>query len=265
MNVFLQLLALLAAPTILMAGVEQAPHVSLHPVTLDWLKWGVMVEVRGMDDTPRNVTPQIRADGAGVVGVQPSTASVSIREPAIFFVSLEATPPAQNAKMTFTLKEFPEVAVSCDLSPGIDLSRLSWDMWHQGEDFHADDAENTPSETAAWTSTNLPKLWNELGVTWVRTRFIVPESLHGLKLWLNIGAIDDHDVTFLNGNTIGRTNGWDVPRSYELTADLINWGKENEICIAVDNVNAGGGIYQLHDNTAVNVTDVVGVLRHHYL
>ncbi|MFC1717699.1 hypothetical protein ACFL6S_28820 [Candidatus Poribacteria bacterium] len=244
MNTFLQFLILLAAPVVLTAGVEQAPHVSLHPVTLDWLKLGAMVEVRGTDDTPRSITPQIRADGADVVSVQPLTASVSVQESALFFVSLEATPPAQNAKMTFALKEFPEIAVSCDISPGIDLSRLSWEIWHQGEDFHADDTKNIPSEAATWTPTNLPKLWNELGITWARTRFVIPESLHEVKLWLNIGAIDDHDVTFLNGNSIGRTNGWDVPRSYELPADLINWGKENEICIAVDNVNAGGGIYQ---------------------
>ncbi len=39
---------LLVAPVAFTAGVEQAPHVSLHPVTLDWLKLGAMVEVRGI-------------------------------------------------------------------------------------------------------------------------------------------------------------------------------------------------------------------------
>ena len=133
----------------------------------------------------------------------------NIQEPVIFFVSLEATPSAQSAEMTFALKEFPETVVSCDLATGVDLSRFTWEMWYQGEGSHAGDVKTIPPDSTAWTPTRLPKLWNELGVTWVRTRLAIPESLRGVELWLNIGAVDDNDVTFLNGNIIGRTDGWD--------------------------------------------------------
>ena len=59
-----------------------------------------------------------------------------------------------------------------------------------------------------------------------------------------MGAIDDNDATFFNGERIGRTNGWDTPRDYAIPERLVRWGVENVLTVAVENVNAGGGPYK---------------------
>ena len=241
MNAIFQLVLMLINPAICVVESKETPNISIHLTILEQSGWRTMVMVRGVEQT---VTPQIQVEGAQVVSIHPKTADISTRKPVAFFILLKPTESSRQAKMTVTLKECPTVSASCDLPLGVDLSKLSWETWHQGKDIHADDVKTTPPTSVKWVSTQLPKLWQELGVTWARVRFVIPESLRGMKLWLRIGAIDDRDVTFLNGELIGRTDGWDIPRNYEISGDIIRWGQENELYIAVDNVHAGGGIHR---------------------
>lgn len=53
-----------------------------------------------------------------------------------------------------------------------------------------------------------------------------------------------NDVTYLNGEEIGRTHGWDTPRNYVLPERLIRWGKDNVLTMMVDNPTYGGGLYK---------------------
>lgn len=128
---------------------------------------------------------------------------------------------------------------------GIDLSKLNWrtkyDRERQGEKegYHLLEFDDSK-----WEIRKMPSLWDDLGYTWCRVRFVVPESWKGSDLYLIIGAIDDNDITYFNGQKIGETNGWDILRNYRIPAQLIKWGEENLLAIRVDNVNAGGGLYK---------------------
>jgi sialate O-acetylesterase len=74
----------------------------------------------------------------------------------------------------------------------------------------------------------------------LRKQFIL-DQINGV-LTLQIPAIDDNDVTYINGNKIGQTNGWDKKRSYQIPAEILKIGK-NVIAIRVEDTGGGGGIY----------------------
>ncbi|MEI6520081.1 MAG: sialate O-acetylesterase [bacterium] len=100
-------------------------------------------------------------------------------------------------------------------------------------------------DTKKWQPINMPmpdvaNSFNNMGSLWFRLDNVkIPDAWVGKKLTLNLGAIDDGDITWVNGVEIGRTlyenpNGWRTPRHYVLPADLI---KTNSISITIHAVN----------------------------
>lgn len=68
-----------------------------------------------------------------------------------------------------------------------------------------------------WAKMYVPKLWeDELGEingnVWFRTTVTLPESASGQQALLSLPAVDDADVTYLNGQQIGTTNGYNRAR-----------------------------------------------------
>lgn len=59
---------------------------------------------------------------------------------------------------------------------------------------------------------------------------------------VELGTVDDIDVTLINGREVGRTAGWDRPRRYVLPAGLLRPGK-NTLQIRVLDTGGGGGLY----------------------
>jgi sialate O-acetylesterase len=62
---------------------------------------------------------------------------------------------------------------------------------------------------------------------------------------LSLGAIDDFDRTFVNGQEVGRTdmktlNYWESPRSYQIPAGLLHEGENTIAVFAYDTGGAGG-------------------------
>ena len=52
-----------------------------------------------------------------------------------------------------------------------------------------------------------------------------------------MGSVDDNDVTYFNGEMIGRTEGWMAPRRYTIPAANVKSGKA---VIAVRLMDTGG-------------------------
>jgi len=128
---------------------------------------------------------------------------------------------------------------------GIDLTILPWKRTFTARGAPPDPRWASPDmDDSTWPEMRVPTLWNEVADAWCRVRVTVPEQWRGRKLRLVVGAVDDNDVTYLNGQEIGRTTGWDVPREYILPQGLIRWGTENLLTVMVDNTYAGGGIYK---------------------
>ncbi|MEQ1509824.1 MAG: sialate O-acetylesterase [Sphingopyxis sp.] len=59
---------------------------------------------------------------------------------------------------------------------------------------------------------------------------------------LALGTIDDIDVTQVNGQLVGMTTGWNVPRNYTLSPGALHAGV-NSISVTVLDTGGGGGLY----------------------
>lgn len=94
------------------------------------------------------------------------------------------------------------------------------------------------------------------GFAWYRATFTIPskyrkaaEEYGGLSLQL--GRIDDVDVTWFNGELIGKTGElppnyitkYDELRAYSIPASKVRWDQPNTIAIRVYDFTGNGGIY----------------------
>ncbi|MDW8322053.1 MAG: cellulase family glycosylhydrolase, partial [Armatimonadota bacterium] len=128
---------------------------------------------------------------------------------------------------------------------GIDLTQRVWKRLYTPREARSDPSlADVDLDDAAWEPFGVPNLWFDLRRAWCRVRFTVPEAWRDKKLRLYVAAIDDNDITFLNGQQVGRTNGWDLPRDYPLPSSLVRYGAENVLTVMVENVYAGGGLYK---------------------
>lgn len=113
-----------------------------------------------------------------------------------------------------------------------------------------------------WTSINPLQVWEQQGFAaydgyaWYRVKFLAPVSvkkdaeIYG-GLALELGKIDDADITWFNGKELGHTGNfppdyvcaWDAPRKYLIPSENIMWGQENVIAVRVFDQNGNGGLY----------------------
>jgi len=77
------------------------------------------------------------------------------------------------------------------------------------------------------------------GTVWFRTTFEIPGEWNGKNLVLSLGRIRDADVTYINGERVGATNGTTY-RKYVIPAKDLRTGT-NQIAIQVINFNDKGG------------------------
>ena len=103
-------------------------------------------------------------------------------------------------------------------------------------------------EGTTWVPTPVPsrrglgddRLHGRTGDFWYRREFTVPEHWPEADMALVIGAVDDFDVTWLNGERIGRTgvetpHHWETPRFYRFPGRLLHRGQTNTILITDKN------------------------------
>jgi sialate O-acetylesterase len=103
-------------------------------------------------------------------------------------------------------------------------------------------------DETAWQPIKVPSLWEQAGydgldgVAWYRASFelTADEAARGIRLGL--GAIDDNDISWVNGVEIGRTNNYSLPRVYDVPARALHAGR-NVIAVRVEDTGGGGGIW----------------------
>ena len=105
----------------------------------------------------------------------------------------------------------------------------------------------TDFNDSSWKLTTQPLSWskiNELkdfdGIVWMRKEVDIPASLAGKDLKLELGAIDDEDVTYWNGERVGTTSGWMANRSYTVPGKLVKAGK-NILTVRINDTGVEGG------------------------
>ena len=105
----------------------------------------------------------------------------------------------------------------------------------------------TDFNDSSWKSMTQPLSWSKIdelkdfdGIVWMRKEVDIPASLAGKDLKLELGAIDDEDVTYWNGQRIGMTSGWSRDRSYTVPGKRVKAGK-NVLTIRVNDTGGDGG------------------------
>ncbi|QXU43102.1 9-O-acetylesterase [Pedobacter sp. D749] len=103
-------------------------------------------------------------------------------------------------------------------------------------------------ESGNWKDMTLPTLWEDAalkdfdGVVWFTKKVTIPENWKTNRVKLNLGTIDDNDITFINGVKVGETAGYNVGRTYTIPANLLKVG-DNFITVRVFDSGGGGGLY----------------------
>jgi sialate O-acetylesterase len=101
-------------------------------------------------------------------------------------------------------------------------------------------------DDASWESLPVPSVWERAGyagmdgVAWYRTTFALADADVARPVRLSLGAIDDDDITWVNGVEVGRTQGYDTPRTYAVPRGVLRAGR-NVLAIRVVDGGGDGG------------------------
>ncbi len=111
---------------------------------------------------------------------------------------------------------------------------------------------NTDFDASDWEAIACPAEWSSLeevgmleGVVWMRTAIAIPERWIGKDLSLELGPVDEMDLTYVNGVEVGTSrviNDWNTPRVYQVPAALITSG-QLQLSIRIVNTHAQGGLF----------------------
>jgi sialate O-acetylesterase len=136
----------------------------------------------------------------------------------------------------------------------LERARVAW----EARNFHQDTGNRGEARGfarprgggAAWAAIDLPQVWESAGLpidgaVWFRREVTLPPDWAGRDLALSLGALDDFDVTYWNGERVGATGAetpsyWSAPRRYTVPGRLARAGK-NLIAVRVfDHYGSGG-------------------------
>ncbi|MCD6352144.1 MAG: beta galactosidase jelly roll domain-containing protein, partial [Armatimonadetes bacterium] len=111
-------------------------------------------------------------------------------------------------------------------------------------------------DDSSWKQVPQPGFWEDggadmggyNGVAWLRRHFSLPRGLPAEGLDLVLGAVDDEDWTWVNGQFVGHRGQdtdpddyWAVQRRYHVKAELLRPG-ENVVVVKVRDLRQKGGI-----------------------
>ena len=99
-----------------------------------------------------------------------------------------------------------------------------------------------------WKELALPQLWTNIelkevdGSVWFRKEIELDNSWSNKEATIRLAMVDDLDTTWVNGQLLGTTNGWNVQRTYTIPANVLRSGK-NVIAVRVVDYQGEGGIH----------------------
>lgn len=156
------------------------------------------------------------------------------------------------------LSAFVLVLLFADTAPAQSIVPAEWKFLTGDKPEYIDSAKNE----YWWNDISPLTVWERQGYqgydgfAWYRVKVVVPASMKKNAekydgLMLNLGKIDDADETFFNGHKVGATGkmppdyagAYDVPRTYLIPPDYVNWGGKNTIAVRVYDAGGDGGLY----------------------
>jgi sialate O-acetylesterase len=123
-----------------------------------------------------------------------------------------------------------------------------WQRWWQQHPGRAtDDTPWQPDAGGDWTPATpsarwvAPDLADHVGPVWYRTTLTLDAAQAAQPATLELGRVDEVDMSWLNGQPIGSSDGADTPRRYPLPAGTLYAGR-NTLVVNVLNTYRSGGI-----------------------
>lgn len=115
----------------------------------------------------------------------------------------------------------------------------------------ADRSSDYNASTLQWATMQVPGYWESLGqptldgIVWFKRTIDIPANWAGKDLKLDLGPIDDRDITYFNGQPIDSTMQgftWMAERHYRIPASLVKAGS-NTIVVKIIDDGGNGGMY----------------------
>lgn len=122
------------------------------------------------------------------------------------------------------------------------------DAWWKANDKNGLAKAQSHYDSSRWKVMPVPGVWETSalpdfdGLVWFRKVVTLPDAWVGKDLELSLGAIDDEEVTFVNGTQVGSTQSWDKKRVYRVPAKHWRAG-ENLIAVRVLDTASDGGFH----------------------
>ena len=123
-----------------------------------------------------------------------------------------------------------------------------WTKALAGEPGQKDGWSKADAAISGWSTAKMPAYYPAMdralerfdGFVWVARDFTVPAAMAGKPLALALPAIDDCDITWIDGVQVGATvNNWTQPRRYEIAKGLTAGSHRITVCI-LDMSGQGG-------------------------
>jgi len=106
--------------------------------------------------------------------------------------------------------------------------------------------QSLATDYSEWKSLKLPEVWRRtelkqrFGIVWVTKTIVLSAKEVEDSLALNLGRIDNEDMTYFNGKLIGQSKKTDFNRNYTVTKELLRVGL-NRITVRTKNPRDIGG------------------------
>lgn len=126
------------------------------------------------------------------------------------------------------------------------MNSISWENALLKNDAH----NAIDSAHAEWNQMLVPSVWESNGlqidgIVWFKRVIDIPKNWLGKPLTLELGPIDDKDITYFNGRVVGSTldeGMWMQNRKYTISPDFFMAGN-NLLAVKVIDNGGGGGIF----------------------
>jgi sialate O-acetylesterase len=108
---------------------------------------------------------------------------------------------------------------------------------------------DTAVDGPEWEDADLPMRWSDHprlrehdGVCWYRRTVEIPATWTGKECFLELGAIDDADIAFIDGRAVANTIAdWTTSRRYRIPASLVKGGTMT-VALEVMDMHGEGGV-----------------------
>jgi sialate O-acetylesterase len=125
--------------------------------------------------------------------------------------------------------------------------------WLSSPENYVDAWRVAPAALGYWEGWGVPALGRYDGMMWFRARVTLSKAQSKQAARLELGQVDDVDMTWVNGRAVGNSFGLE-PRNYALPPKLLKAG-ENFVIVNVHDFWGDGGIYGPADQRALVLAD----------